>query len=87
MSDHPDWDSQFAETEEERNSRLRQKRLGRLVYDKTKRTIVDPRDPRQGMFVLHNCWRCKDGREPCVNGENAAVLGQCKTMRAWLHTR
>ena len=30
---------------------------------------VDPRDPdhtRVGIFVLHNCWRCKDGRELCV---------------------
>ena len=32
---------------------------------------VDPRDPdytRVGMFVLHNCARCKDGREPCITG-------------------
>lgn len=44
-----------------------------LIYDKTKRTIIspDPRDPdytRSGMFILHNCFRCKDGREACVVG-------------------
>lgn len=44
-----------------------------LRYDKERRTITspDPRDPdhtRIGMFVLHNCWHCKDGREPCVAG-------------------
>ena len=42
-----------------------------LVYDKERRTIVDPRDPdhsRVGMFVLHNCARCDDGKKPCVVG-------------------
>ena len=42
-----------------------------LVYDKERRTIVDPRDPdhsRTGMFVLHNCARCDDGKKPCVAG-------------------
>lgn len=32
---------------------------------------VDPRDPdpsREGIFKYHNCWRCKDGQEPCVQG-------------------
>lgn len=67
MSDRPDWDDQFRETEGERNARLRYKR--QLKYDKERRTITspDPRDPdytRVGMFVLHNCSRCKDGREP-----------------------
>lgn len=31
----------------------------------------DPRDPdptRDGIFRLHNCWRCKDGAEPCKSG-------------------
>ena len=23
---------------------------------------------KDGMFVLHNCWKCKDGREACVAG-------------------
>ena len=64
------FDQQFAETEDERNERLRAKRLR---YDKERRTIVapDPRDPdytRVGIFVLHNCSRCKDGREACVTG-------------------
>ena len=38
MSDRPDWDDQFAETEDERNARLRTKR--QLKYDKERRTIV-----------------------------------------------
>lgn len=32
---------------------------------------ADPRDPdysRTGMFVLHNCSRCSDGKKPCVVG-------------------
>lgn len=32
---------------------------------------VDPRDPdysRKGIFVYHNCYRCKDGALPCVQG-------------------
>lgn len=32
---------------------------------------IDPRDPdysRTGVFATHNCWRCHDGKEPCVNG-------------------
>ena len=67
----PSWDDQFAESEDERNERLRAKR--QLRYDKERRTITssDPRDPdytRVGMFVLHNCSRCKDGREPCIAG-------------------
>ncbi len=31
----------------------------------------DPRDPdhtRSGVFVLNNCWRCRSGEVPCVNG-------------------
>jgi hypothetical protein len=63
--------AQSAETEDKRNERLRAKR--QLRYDKERRTITspDPRDPdytRVGMFVLHNCSRCKDGREPCIAG-------------------
>ena len=67
-SNRPSWDDQFAETVEERNKRLRAKRL---KYDKERRTIVDPRDPdhtRIGMFVLHNCWKCKNGTEACIVG-------------------
>lgn len=32
---------------------------------------VDPRDPnysRPVPFDYHNCWRCKDGENPCVKG-------------------
>lgn len=68
MSDRPNWDDQFAETEDERNARLAAKR--RLVYDKSKRTIVSATDPtKTGMFVLHRCWKCNDGERPCVAGE------------------
>lgn len=31
----------------------------------------DPREPdhsRQGIFVYHNCWKCRDGAAPCTNG-------------------
>lgn len=34
-----------------------------------KRQGLDPRDPdpsRPGIFRDHNCWKCKDGAEPCV---------------------
>lgn len=32
---------------------------------------IDPRDPdhtRKGIFVYHNCYRCKHGLNPCVQG-------------------
>jgi len=32
---------------------------------------TDARDPdysRSGIFVHHNCWRCLDGKMPCVRG-------------------
>lgn len=35
------------------------------------KTIVEPRgaDPsRPGIFRDHNCWKCQDGKKPCVNG-------------------
>lgn len=71
MSEWEQFNDQFRETEDERNERLRDRRLR---YDKERRTITtpDPRDPdytRVGMFILHNCWRCKDGREACVAGD------------------
>lgn len=34
-------------------------------------TKIDPRDPdhtKEGMFVLHNCWKCQNGKKPCVEG-------------------
>jgi len=110
MSERPDWDRQFAETEDERNERLRTRRLKkltettsaydtenkveptlfcqdcppigyptdrtrclpcprRLVYDKDRRTIVRASEPaKTGMFILHNCWKCKDGELPCAQG-------------------
>lgn len=71
ISNRPDWDDQFRETEDDRNERLAAARKKRLVYDKAQRTIIDPRDPdhsRTGMFVLHNCARCDDGKKPCIAG-------------------
>ena len=32
---------------------------------------LDPRDPdysRPGVFATHNCYRCRDGEKPCVQG-------------------
>ena len=58
----PEWDNQFAETEYERNARLRAKRLQKAK---------DPRDPvhsKHGIFVYHSCSRCGDGARQCVNG-------------------
>ncbi len=37
----------------------------------SKPVTPDPRDPdysRPGIFAYHNCWRCKDGAKPCVQG-------------------
>lgn len=34
-------------------------------------TKPDPRDPdhsRTGIFVYHNCSKCRNGERPCVNG-------------------
>lgn len=42
---------------------------------------VDPRDPdhsRTGIFVLHNCWKCRNGEKPCVN----RYPNQCDYPRA-----
>jgi hypothetical protein len=42
---------------------------------------VDPRDPdpsRSGVFVDHNCYRCKDGTLPCVKGNPR----DCDTLHA-----
>lgn len=35
-------------------------------------TKPDPRDPdhsRPAPFNYHNCWKCRDGQRPCVNGD------------------
>lgn len=35
---------------------------------------IDPRDPdpsRAGIFRYHNCWKCKNGNLPCVNGHQS----------------
>lgn len=42
---------------------------------------LDPRDPdhsRSGIFIDHNCYRCKDGKKPCVR----SALNQCDYPRA-----
>ena len=34
--------------------------------------VVDPRAPdysRPGIFATHNCWKCRDGQQPCVCGD------------------
>jgi hypothetical protein len=33
----------------------------------------DPRDPdptREGIFRDHNCWKCDNGKRPCVQREH-----------------
>jgi hypothetical protein len=38
---------------------------------KALRPQPDPRDPdpsRPGIFRDHNCWKCKDGANPCAEG-------------------
>lgn len=69
MSNRPDWDKQFSETESELNKRLAKHKENRLTYDKGRRTIINESHPEKtGMFILHNCWRCKDGEKPCIIG-------------------
>jgi len=32
----------------------------------------DPRAPdysRPGIFATHNCWKCRDGQQPCAQGD------------------
>lgn len=65
MSDWDRFNDQFRETEEEKQERWAKRRAAKKV---------DPRDPdpsRSGIFRDHNCWRCNDGREPCVTGGSA----------------
>jgi hypothetical protein len=77
--DRPEWDNQFAETEAERNERLSDARKARLIYDKSRRTIVRDTDPtKTGMFVLHACWKCNDGERACIQGSPR----QCEYPRA-----
>lgn len=47
----------------------------------TPREKPDPRDPdysREGIFVLHNCFRCDSGRLSCVQGNPS----RCEYPRA-----
>jgi hypothetical protein len=30
---------------------------------------MGPRHDRAGMFVYHDCWKCRDGSKPCVSGD------------------
>jgi hypothetical protein len=37
----------------------------------TPKPSLDPRDPdptREGLFRDHNCWKCQNGKKPCVMG-------------------
>jgi hypothetical protein len=36
--------------------------------DRAKILALSPDYSRTGIFVLHNCSRCKDGTKPCVQG-------------------
>jgi hypothetical protein len=47
------FDRQFAEDDDERNERLRVKRIRQA----------------NTMFRDHSCWKCQDGTMPCVRGE------------------
>ena len=42
--------------------------MGNLLHSGTKPDSRDPDYSRTGIFVHHNCWRCKDGAQPCVQG-------------------
>lgn len=103
MTQRPDWDEQFSETDSERAERQRKTRQnarvkaiaashtwdGPLVSlghgdvatcsvcgddastDRMCHGKIDPRDPdysQEGMFVLHNCWKCQNGAARCVSG-------------------
>jgi hypothetical protein len=48
----------------------RKLRLGKgpLEMEKPPRDSRDPDHTRKGIFVYHNCWRCKHGLNPCVQG-------------------
>jgi len=40
-----------------------------LSHDGDPPSCLEPDDPereRTGMFRDHNCWRCRDGRDRCV---------------------
>lgn len=42
---------------------------------------LDPRAPdhnRDGIFVYHNCWKCQNGKKPCVNG----AVNRCDYLQA-----
>lgn len=30
--------------------------------------FMGPDYSREGIFVYHNCYKCRDGKKPCVNG-------------------
>lgn len=40
-------------------------RMGR-VWDQIFSSMFDP--PKSSIFRDHNCWKCKNGKEPCVAG-------------------
>lgn len=43
--------------------------LGAVYQESLK---LDPRDPdpsKEGVFRDHNCWKCREGKKPCVRGE------------------
>ena len=48
------------------------KETGDAYLAKKDTGVADPRDPdysRPGIFATHNCWKCRDGQQPCVCGD------------------
>ncbi len=70
----PDWDSQFAETEEERQERWAKRRVAERA------PFTDPTKPIGSIFRDHSCYRCDSGNKPCVKG--AGHERECDTLHA-----
>lgn len=68
----PDWDDQFAETEEERQERWAKRRAAE------RDPFIDP--SKTGIFRDHSCYRCDSGNKPCIKG--AGNERQCDTLHA-----
>ena len=69
MSDRPDWDNQFAETESERNERQRAKR--QLRYDKERRTITSSDPPGEMVEVKMSIQRQFNRQERLLKAQKA----------------
>ena len=38
------------------------------TLDPLQEKMMGPDYSRDGIFVYHNCWKCKSGEKPCVVG-------------------